>query len=340
MRVEPLAPDAAARDATGKAAGYGVPWKVVLDEAGRESALVFRTASANDFGHDRRSDRAQQLLLAYDTFGGLPRHVAPRDVGALAHDGSLVSVAGTGEFYLLTDYAPGRIYAEDLRRIAREKALRPGDVGRGQALVRCLADLHAEKGGRPALYARAIRDLVGHGEGVFGILDAYPDAVPGAPRDRLRRIEARIVDWRWRLREKSARLARIHGDFHPFNVLFDEAGEIALLDASRGSRGEPADDVTAMAINYFFFALEAPSAWRGALGALWDAFWNGYVRATGDAELLDVTAPFLAWRGLVVACPVWYPALPGEARDRLLTFVEQVLDAPRFDPGAAHAYFP
>ena len=31
--------------------------------------LVFHTASPNDFGHDRRSDRAQEMLLAFDTFG-------------------------------------------------------------------------------------------------------------------------------------------------------------------------------------------------------------------------------------------------------------------------------
>jgi hypothetical protein len=338
--VEPLTSGAAAGVALTKAVGYGVPLKVMLEGPDGARFLVFRTASPNDFGHDRRSDRAQQMLLAFDTFGGIPRHAKALDVGAIAGGGSLVSLRDAGEFYLLTDYLAGRLYADDLRRLATMGELHDEDRRRANVLARYLADLHAEAGGRPALYRRAIRDLLGHGEGIFGIADAFLPDVPSAPPERLHRIESLCLEWRWRLRSAESRLARTHGDFHPFNVLFDDRGELALLDTSRGSRGEPADDVTAMAINYFFAALEAPEAWPSALGPLWDAFWSEYVRKSGDSGVFGVAAPFLAWRGLVLACPMWYPALAASARDRLLAFVEDALRRRRFDPGAAHAFFP
>src|SRR5438034_763714 len=62
--------------------------------------------------------------------------------------------------------------------------------------------------GRPAAYRRAIRDLLGHGEGIFGIIDAYPSDVPAASPDRLACIEAHCLDWRWRLKGKVERLTR------------------------------------------------------------------------------------------------------------------------------------
>jgi hypothetical protein len=339
--VQTLAPDRAGADATTKEAGYGLPRRIdIVDAAGARHAIVFRTQAANDFGHDRRSDRADGMLLAFDTFGHVPRHIRALDVGALTPDGDLLSVRKGREFYLITTYAPGRPYADDLRRIAKEGEARPLDLERCTALARYLVSLHAVRGGRAATYTRAIRDLIGHGEGIFGVIDGYPAGVPAASRERLRAIELRCVEWRWRLKGRPERMTPTHGDFHPFNVVFDEGTDFALLDASRGGAGDPADDVTSMAVNFPFFALDRPEAWRAGLRALWLRFWDTYLAGSGDGELLGCAAPFLAWRALVLANPSFYPHLAAPARDRLLGFVERVLDAPALDVAAADEMFP
>lgn len=329
-------------DGTTKGAGYGEPLRLrVRERDGRESTLVFHTASPDVFGHDRRADRAAEMLLAWDTFAEVPRHVEALDVGALRRDGAgLLSLRDAGEFYLVTRYAPGRLYADELRRVARDAVATPDDLRHAEALARYLAVLHAEGLDGPARYVRAARDLVGSGEGIFGIIDGYPGDVPGAPPARLEALERAAVAWRWRLKSRTARLRRTHGDFHPFNVVLDDAGEPVLLDASRGCAGDPADDVCCMAINYVFFAVEHPAAWARAMGPLWRRFWHTYLDATGDAALLEVAAPFLAWRGLVVCNPAWYPRVSAEARDRVLGFVERALASPRFDPDDAEALFP
>lgn len=175
--------------------------------------------------------------------------------------------------------------------------------------------------------------------GIFGIADGYADDVPAAPRPRLERIQRQCLDWRFRLTHRHDRLRRIHGDFHPFNVLFDDHSELSVLDASRGSVGDAADDVTCMAINYAFFSLGHPGSWRTALRALWYGFWEGYAACAKDEGLLEVVAPFLAWRGLVLASPAWYPELRAEDRDRLLCFVELVLSAEKFWPAMADEFF-
>jgi aminoglycoside phosphotransferase (APT) family kinase protein len=328
-------------DATTKGLGYGVPLKLTLvDRMGHERDYVLHTARPDAYGHDRRSDRAEEMLLAYDTFREIPQHSRAVDVGAVTAAGHMLSLAGTTEFYLLTEYAEGNVYADDLRRIAATGDITDTDVRRCEQLANYLADLHTTpQETSPQVYRRAVRDLVGDGEGIFGMIDGYPPTTPAAPPQRLQAIEQKCVQWRWRLKDRAERLALTHGDFHPFNILFTDADHLTLLDASRGCHGDPADDVACLAINYIFFAVDSPTSWPGALGVLWQRFWDVYLERTGDTELLDVAAPYLTWRALVLANPNWYPALTEDERDRLLAFAEAALDADRFSPSSAHAVF-
>jgi adenylylsulfate kinase-like enzyme len=333
-RVELLAPDTGAGGDTEKVEGYGKPLKVtVRAPGGSPRAFVFRTHSANEFGHDRRADRAEEALLAYDLFNATPAHVRALDVGFVGSDGRLVSVRAAGEAYLATEWAEGTLYAEDLRRLSRAPAAAAEDLARAEALAAYLGRLHAERSADAVAWRRAVRDLLGHGEGIFGIVDGYPADVPAAPPARLRGIEERCLAWRWRLRGRTDRLARTHGDFHPFNVVVapgDDPAAFTLLDASRGGRGDPADDAVALSVNYVFFALERPAAWERALGPLWHAFWRRYLEGA-DPAVLDTAPPFLAWRALVLASPRFYPHLSTPARDALLRLAEETLDAGRLD---------
>lgn len=325
--IRPIAADRAEGEL--KHVGYGEPLLVEYSAGGRPKRAVLRTAGSNWFGHDRRSDRAALALLAADSYGSIPDHIRVLDVGAFAADGSMLSLGGTGEHYLLTTYVDGELYSSDLRRVERDQLATPLDVERARALALWLAKLHAEPIAEPPqVYHRAIRDLVGSGEGIFGLIDSYPDRGP-IPRDRLARIEQRATAWRGRLRSKHARLRRTHGDFHPYNVLFREGLDFSVLDASRGTRGDPADDLAAMSVNYLFGGALDKASWKEGVGVLWHAFWTAYLESTGDDEVLDVLAPFLAWRLLVVASPVWYPSVADASRDALLRAAEHALDAPR-----------
>jgi hypothetical protein len=335
--VEPLAPDGGA-GTTAKAEGYAQPLRLsVREPSGRLRLLVFRTMAPNPFGHERRADRFDGLVLAFDGFGRLPDHVTALDVGAVGPEGAPRSLRGCGEPYLVTEWAEGQPYADDLRRVA-ERGAGALDLARCDALVDWLVRLHAAPVDDPVAWRRAVRDLLGHGEGIFGIVDGYPEGVPAAPPARLEALERGALAWRWRLRGRSGRLRRTHGDYHPFNVLFGEGTAFTLLDASRGGLGDPADDLTALTINYPFFALDRPGAW-GRLGPLWHRAWSRYLAGSGDAGVVEAAAPFLAWRALVLACPRFYPGLSPGGRDALLSLAERALAAPAFDPAWAEELF-
>jgi hypothetical protein len=320
-----------------KQLGYGRPLRIelVAPQPGiaipQHHSLVFHTARPDDFGHDRRADRLGNLVLAYDTYAKVPLHVETIDVGVVRTDGELVTLANTGEPYLLTAWTDGVLYADDLRRAGATATVASLDLVRAERLAKVLLEIHAAPGSHAGAYTRAIRDLLGHGEGIFGLVDSYAPQTPGVPLARLRAIEESCLAWRWKLRDRVERLRRTHGDFHPFNIVFRTFdGEPRLLDASRGSEGDPADDVACLAINYLFFGVGHPG-WPSGLGRLWDRFWQTYL--AGDrVDVLAAVAPFFAWRALVLASPKWYPHLSADDRGRILAFAERVLAAERFDP--------
>lgn len=336
LTARPLAADRGGTEL--KQAGYGEPLLLTYRAADGERKAVFRTMMPNWFGHDRRSDRAQLAILAADTYADYPRHVQVLDVGALRGPDEVASLSGAGEFYLVTTYAEGTLYAQDIRAIEERGSANLLDAARQHALCAYLAELHAAPvSGAAEVYTRAVRDLLGSGEGIFGIVDSYPADGP-VPRTRIDAFEHRCLSWRHRLRGKERRLRRTHGDYHPYNILFREGVDFTVLDASRGGMGDPADDVAAMTINYFFGGVVVPSSWAKGMKPLWDGFWKTYLDTTGDEEILEVIAPFFAWRALVLASPVWYPGVSPEGRDRILSFAEAALDAPCFDPAMADKY--
>ena len=336
VSARPLAGDRGGTEL--KQAGYGEPLLLRYSGPDGEHEAVFRTMMPNWFGHDRRADRAALAILAADTYGAMPRHVQVLDAGALGGPGGVISLSGAGELYLVTTYAPGALYAGDLTAIEARGSATLLDAARQHALCQYLVELHgAPFSGAPEVYTRAIRDLLGSGEGIFGIVDNYPPGGP-VPAERLAAIERRCLEWRHRLRGRERRLRRTHGDYHPYNLLFREGVDFTVLDASRGGAGEPADDVVAMTINYFFRGVHTPASWEHGMKPLWSGFWQTYLSATGDEEILSVAAPFIAWRALVLASPVWYPSVKPEARDAILRFAETALDAPSFDPESASRF--
>jgi aminoglycoside phosphotransferase (APT) family kinase protein len=255
------------------------------------------------------------------------------DVGFVRESGELVSAGEAVEYFQLVEKAPGALYWLDLDRMLAGPA-RDLDYERARALGRFLAEAHADKRDEPTLYQRRIRELVGHGECLMGILDSYPHPYTLLPQADCEALERAAVTWRWELRGRTHRLSRAHGDFHPWNILFQDGTEFAVLDRSRGEWGEPADDVSALGINYLFFGLRKSGGASVAAPfiGLFRAFLDAYLEASGDRELFEVLPPFFMFRALVIAHPRWYPTLTEATRRTLLDFARAMADAPAFDP--------
>jgi hypothetical protein len=124
------------------------------------------------------------------------------------------------------------------------------------------------------------------------------------------------------------------------DVMFREGTDFTVLDRSRGEWGEAADDVSSMTINYLFFGLLKTDgkALDKDFKELFELFFEVYLNETGDYELLEVIQPFYAFRGLVVASPLWYPHISLDTRRKLLNLIKNVLDAEEFDYKALTKY--
>jgi hypothetical protein len=321
-----------------KSYGYGTPVKVEYELGGSQRRVsVLHTIQPGRFGHEHMADRARELIWDHQAFNHLPRHVGSLDVGGFQPGGGPMSIGKVEEFFLLTEYVEGESYSCDLERLRDGAELTESDLRRADLLCDYLVRIHQVPGDDPGLYTRRIRELVGDGECIMGIADSYTEH-PSVPSGLLEEIEHLAVKWRWRLRVFAHRLRQVHGDFHPWNILFRSADEFSLLDRSRGEYGDPVDDVTSLTLNYLFFSLQRSGRLDGGLERLFLRFWDRYLEKTGDAEILKVAAPFLAFRGLVMASPVWYPALPHRVRRQILALVLAVLQNDSFDPRKANDY--
>lgn len=306
-------------------------------------SYVIKALIPEGLGHDYPSDRASVFLLDLDEYGNLPKHVKAVDVLSEMSDGSVKSVGGGREYYLLMEKAEGEHYFNDLAELSRKDHLDEKDINKIKAMTSYLAEIHAIKKDSKTLYWRKLRDTVGHGECLMGVFDTYPDGT--MTYEEMADIIKKSVDWYTRLKPGYERLSQIHGDFHPGNIWFTLPGkggsggaDFILLDRSRGPWGEPADDITALAINYIFFSVQNFSDVRGAYLEGLHLFFDEYIKASGDTKITEVVAPFFAFRGAVVANPVFYPGLTSDQRKLIFNFVHNVLDDDRFRIDSVNDY--
>jgi len=313
--------------------GYGVPFLIEFSIGDEIKHVVLETMRPEGFGHDHFSDRAAVLLLQHSSFNKLPRHVRSVDVGSFAGDCvTLRSLGDCCEFFLLTEFVDGALYHSDLDRIKESCEITEQDEERCLALSDYLVEIHSvKKKDAPELYIRRVRDLFGHGEGIIGLTDSYPSGLAYADEKFFLEFEKACLEWRWRLKHKTHRLSQIHGDFHPWNVMFRQRLDFTVLDRSRGEWGEPADDVSAMTINYIFYSLQTFGEIKGPFLRLFLLFWRNYLDRTVDEEIMSAVQPFYAWRSLVIASPLWYPRLSVDVRKKIFRFATRLLKTKKFE---------
>ena len=246
------------------------------------------------------------------------KYIRPVDVGAMRTTASWCRYA-TWRLTSLRPTHPGRSDPDDLRRVAAERVASDRDLARLDTLAAYLAGVHVRiPGTTGALSAIS----VGHGEGIFGIVTASLTASchpSGCDRSRSAARPALAAPRLPRTADAHARR------FSPVQHRVRRRADAARRESRRC--GDPADDVTALAINFMLFGSIKP-AWRG-LGMLWRRWWRARPRRIA---VLAVAPPFFAWRALVGANPRSTAASPQGRRAALVC--RAPLDAGRLDPAA------
>jgi aminoglycoside phosphotransferase (APT) family kinase protein len=306
---------------------HGMGYSVVFEWKWKRHTLIIKTLFPKDFGHDHFSDRAQVLLLANKAYNLMPKHVRALDVVGVGEN--MVSVGDCEEFFIVMEEAIGENYFIDLDSIKKMNALTDEDREKCVKLADYLVDIHKEKHENPVLYKRRIRDTVGHGECIMGVLDTYPE-VKFTTHEEMTEFAQLAVKWWGKIKDKHRRLCVVHGDYHPGNIWWEDT-DFVLLDRSRGIYGEPADDVTCLSINYLFYGLRMnENEFKGPFKELFELFLTRYLDRTKDTEMWDVMAPFFAFRTTVVCNPLFYPDVTDKTRRRLFNFALNVMEDDSF----------
>jgi len=315
---------------------HGTGYLAIVEIKNKIKHFVLKDLTHRGLGHDFPSDRAAVFLWAKDNYNPLPKHIKAIDVAVLNSDGSIQSITPGKDYYLLMQEAKGIHYFYDLKMMAEKTHLDETDKKKIIMLADYLAQIHKVKKDSKILYWRKLREIIGHGECLMGVFDTYPDGI--LTYEEMAKIEKKCLSWRAKLKPKFKRLCQIHGDFHPGNIWFKDSHDFILLDRSRGPWGDAADDVTALTINYIFFSINHFGKLHGPYLEALKLFYEEYLKKTGDSELFDVVAPFYAFRGVVVANPIFYPEVSKANRRKLLNFVQGVLEARSFNPDRVNEY--
>ena len=296
--------------------------------------LILRKPASTVYSTEQLSDRAHAVLQAYELYKHIPRHPESIDVAVIRADGTLDSIRGDSEFILLQEYAPGDLYFPTLLQSLESDE--PDELAdqRAVALAEYLIELHSEKRRDDQIYRRSLRDLVGSGVGVMGVMGGYSNEVRDEFHDQLSDILRDFISLSWNIGSSSCeRLCRVHGDFHPLNILFGEGTDLTAIDATGTGWGDAAFDVGILFMNYYALynqagRLSSPSGERLA-----ERFMNTYTAGCQDREGLYRVLPLALARGaLIMATTDFFPHRPMDERERLIRLAGDILSAGIFTP--------
>jgi hypothetical protein len=322
---------------------HGTGYEIVYLAKNRIKQVILRTQRPVGFSHEYAADRAKVFLLQHSLSKLVPKHIQSLDVGGYTPQGKLVSIGECKEFFQIVEKVTGREYMRDLEIIKQRGSLTPADRKKALFLSNYLVELHKKRFKGPRDLARSIhrrhtRDAVGHGEMLMGVLDTYPERVAWLSKKETINLVDLAVKFRERIKDRHNRLRRMHGDFHPGNIIFKDGKDFVVLDASRELWGEPADDLTTLAINYIWYAVQHKGNFSGLFAELFRLFFDNYLKKTKDKGILEIVGLFFAFRGVVVIHPTFYPKQSILVRKRMLNFIKNVLKTKRFEPCNINRY--
>ena len=294
------------------------------------------------FSHDFLADRAKVFVTQHEMAKHIPGHIDSFDVSGYTKKGQLVSVGDSVEFFQVVEVAHGSSYSADFQRIKEAGKASKDDISKAKMLGDYLARLHTKKMKADpedikSVRRRHLRDCIGHGEMMVGVIDTYPDDYKFISRREMDELICAASVYREKVKDTPFTPCRIHGDFHPGNIIF-EGKKLRLLDASREVFGDPADDVICLAMNYIWFAVMQKGVFDGPFKGLFDAFWAAYFNKSGNEHILITAGVHMAFRAVVVAHPVFYSAQTDEVRRKMIGLTMKVLKSGRFDTGRINEY--
>jgi len=323
--------------------GYKVKYQITNHKSQKKvKEVVIRTLMPADFSHDYKSDRAKVFILQHEMAQEIPGHVVSFDVSGYTKKGELTSLGDIEEFFQIVEVAQGETYSSDFQRIKTSGTITDADRKKALAVSDYLVKLHSKTLKADAHSTRSIRrrhtrDAVGHGEMMMGVIDTYPDDFTFISKEKLTDLICKTVKSRERTKDTPFIPCHVHGDFHPGNIIF-KGNKLTVLDASRQLWGDPADDVAAMAINYIWFAVMQSGGFSGPFAELFEIFWNNYFKKTNDMTIPVTAGVHFAFRGVVVAHPIFYKDQSDEVRRKMIKFVDNVLNEGPFDPHMIKEY--
>ncbi|MGK0209561.1 MAG: hypothetical protein ACI83O_000840 [Patescibacteria group bacterium] len=320
----------------------GTGYRITYNDNNKIKTLIIKSIFKENLGMDNPGDRAASLLQAHTNYNTMRNHIKSKDVIVLKNK-KAESIGNAEEFYIAMEEASGKDMFTDLDNIDNDKSYQLF-LEKTKKIAQDLVELHKNKVNNPILYKRKIRDTIGSGGSLMGVLDMHTIEDYSKYKTHWETIIKECIPYWSKSKHLTHRCCEIHGDFHPGNIWFKEK-KVTYLDRAGGRFGEPADDLTAFFINPIFYSIIKHGNFQGKYKEIFDMFWNTYFKQTKDKEMRTIMAPYIAFRASVITNPMFYndEKLGGkenaqQIRIKILSLTINILQDKEFKPEKINQY--
>lgn len=320
------------------ATGFQVNFKVRKEI----KKVVIRIINPVDFSNDYPPDRMTSFWIQHHSAKHLPKHVKSLGIVGINKSTKQIGIVEDfNEFIQVLDWAEGEEYFVDLEKILQTNHVSKDNLKKVLLLSNYLAKIHQKKfkGSKDqalSLYKRHTRDYIGS-RFMIDVLDTYPKEISFTNWNKMHKLVFEVYKYREKYKNNFERLSKIHGDFHPGNIRFQDKNKFIVLDASRAIWGEPADDVACLGINYLWYALKQTGKFKGVFKELFDVFWKNYLDKTQDKEICHTLPMFVAIRSVVLKHPLYF-SVSDQIRKKILAFSFKILQKADIQEALNHDY--
>jgi hypothetical protein len=299
--------------------------------AANGTCYFLKHVKSHDLGFEIPQRQVMSLMISHDMVrrSGL----APTSLGVIIENkterGILPDVGEETAIYHVQEFqSMGKSYWSLLQERKQKRQMDEIDRIELEKITSYLHRLHGIKYPSQdpqrwnAVYNDSLRSLLTHPELTVMLLHDFPNHHPLLPPSK----QGEYVGWMLQLihqwKNRSDRLAALHGDFWGANVFFDSDGGMGIIDYSRIPWGDPGIDVGWWLAQYLWLYQETQNSYFRELG---ETFLEMTEEISGDHEIRQAVSLPLGVMGVICTSPRLHPELDPAVGKRFFDHITTIL---------------
>ncbi|MFH1308261.1 MAG: phosphotransferase [archaeon] len=298
--------------------------------------FFLKKVKSEDLGFELPERKIYSLLVS----DGMQKRAksSPKAVGVFISNNGKISkiprIDNQTEIFHIQEFGGnGKNYWDILQEKKYKKQIDKKDIEEIEKLTDFISKIHLikypsnDKKKLNAVYNDCLRNTIINPELTMVLLQDFPNDHVVFPLEAQKKYLALMYDLITRFKDRSERLNALHGDFWGSNCIFNEQGELWVIDYSRMPWGDPGIDIGWFICQYLWLYHETKNDYFKELGEL---FLKKYEEKTEDKQIREGISLIVGFQGIVYLFPKFYPDRDKKTSERFLQNIIDIMKEGRF----------